>query len=144
MPLVYRILADCIVVVHFAYVAFVVVGLLLILLGVLLSWRWIRNFTFRLLHLAAIAYVVAESLLGVVCPLTTWERNLRSLAGQPTTQEDFLASWVHAVMFYQAEPWVFTIAYIVVGLVVLATFALAPPHVPTCLARGKTRHTTES
>ncbi len=143
MPLVYRILADCVMVVHFAYVAFVVVGLVLILLGVLLSWRWVRGFTFRLLHLVAIGVVVAESLLGVVCPLTTWEKNLRTLAGQPTNQEGFLANWLHAVMFFQAEPWVFTTAYVVFGLLVLVTFALAPPGAPAFLARGKTRHTTD-
>ena len=143
MPLVYRILAYCVMVVHFAYVAFVVVGLMLILLGVLLSWRWVRGFTFRLLHLVAIGYVVAESLLGVVCPLTTWEKNLRTLAGQPTNQEGFLALWLHAVMFFQAEPWVFTTAYVVFGLIVLATFVLAPPRVPARLARAKTQHTSE-
>ena len=127
MQLVYRIAADAIVVAHFAYVAFVVVGLVLILVGVLRGWQWVRGFTFRLLHLAAIGLVVAESLFGVMCPLTTWERNLRELAGQASYQEAFLARWVHTLLFYQAEPRAFTIAYIVFGLAVLTTFVLAPP-----------------
>ncbi len=143
MSLVYRVLADCVMVVHFAYVAFVVVGLLLIVLGVLLGWNWVRGFTFRLLHLAAIGLVVAEAILGVVCPLTTWERGLRTLAGQATSDEGFLAGWLHAVMFFRAEPWVFTTAYVVFGLIVLATFVLAPPRVPARLARAKTQHTSE-
>jgi hypothetical protein len=45
-------------------------------LGLAFGWRcpaaWFRN-----LHLAAIAFVVAESILGVVCPLTAWEDALR-------------------------------------------------------------------
>ncbi len=127
MQLVYRIAADAIVVTHFAYVAFVVVGLVLILVGVLRRWSWVRGFTFRLLHLAAIGLVVAESLFGVTCPLTTWERNLRELAGQTSYQEAFLARWVHTLLFYQAEPRVFTMAYVLFGLAVLATFVLAPP-----------------
>ncbi len=138
MQLVYRITADAIVVTHFAYVAFVVVGLLLILVGVLRGWSWVRGFTFRLLHLAAIGLVVAESLFGVTCPLTTWERNLRELAGQTSYQEAFLARWVHAVLFYQAEPRVFTVAYVVFGLAVLATFVLAPPQVPSRLTKRPT------
>ncbi len=40
---------------------------------------------------------------------------------------DFIASWVHRLIFYQAEPWVFTTLYITFGLVVLATFLFAPP-----------------
>ncbi len=139
MQLIYRIAADAIVVTHFAYVAFVVVGLVLILVGVLRGWSWVRGFTFRLLHLAAIGLVVAESLFRVTCPLTTWERNLRVLAGQASHQEDFLARWVHTVLFYQAEPRAFTIAYILFGLAVLATFVLAPPHVPGRLTKGPTK-----
>ncbi len=138
MQLVYRITADAIVITHFAYVAFVVVGLLLILVGVLRGWSWVRGFTFRLLHLAAIGLVVAESLFGVTCPLTTWERNLRELAGQASYQEAFLARWVHAVLFYQTEPRVFTVAYVLFGLAVLATFVLAPPQVPSRLTKRPT------
>ena len=40
-----------------------------------------RNFWFRGSHLGAIAVVAAESLVGFVCPLTTWENRLRLLAG---------------------------------------------------------------
>ena len=135
MQLVYKILADAIVVAHFAFVSFVVVGLLLILLGVVRRWQWVRGFKFRLLHLAAIGIVVVESLSNVTCPLTTWEKNLRTLAGQASYQEDFIARWVHNVMFYQAEPWVFTMAYVVFGLAVLATFVFAPPHFPSRLVK---------
>lgn len=139
MQFIYRTLANAIVVAHFAFVAFVVVSLLLILLGVLRRWQWVRGFTFRLMHLAAIGVVVAESLANVTCPLTTWEQNLRTLAGQASYQEDFLARWVHAVMFYQAEPWVFDVAYVAFGLAVLAAFAFAPPHFPDRLMKRPTK-----
>ena len=46
----YRLLADLIVAIHAAYVAFVVVGLLLILLGVACGWQWVRNWWFRIAH----------------------------------------------------------------------------------------------
>ena len=44
---VYRFLADAVLAVHFAYVAFVVLGMAAILLGIALGWRWVRNFWFR-------------------------------------------------------------------------------------------------
>jgi hypothetical protein len=124
-------LADFIVVFHAAYVSFVVFGLVLILLGIALRWGWVRNFWFRALHLAAIGFVVLESLIGMTCPLTDWEHRLRELAGEATYTGDFIGYWAHRLIFYRAEPWVFTVLYITFGLAVLATFALAPPRWPS-------------
>ena len=77
-----RMLADLIVVFHASYVSFVVLGLLVILIGAVLRWKWVRNFWFRIAHLAAIGVVVVESLAGIPCPLTVWESQLRRTAGQ--------------------------------------------------------------
>jgi len=52
-----RLLADVILVVHFAFVLFVVGGFALILAGAALGWAWIRNPAFRYAHLAAIVFV---------------------------------------------------------------------------------------
>ena len=45
--IVYNYLADAVVVIHAAYIGFVILGLLAILLGVLFHWNWVRNFWFR-------------------------------------------------------------------------------------------------
>jgi hypothetical protein len=127
MALFYRILADVIVAVHFSYMAFVVFGQLAVLVGILARWEWIRNFKFRLIHLAAILIVVLESWLGITCPLTTWERQLRAASGEESYTGDFIARWLHDLLFFEAEPWVFTLCYSVFGAVVLLTLVLAPP-----------------
>ena len=77
-------LADAILIVHFAFVAYVVVGLLVVWIGFFLRWRFIRSIWFRSTHLLAMGVVVAETVFGVVCPLTTWEHDLRTLAGSGT------------------------------------------------------------
>ena len=58
----WRLLADLTVVIHATYVAFVVFGLVAILLGCIAQWRWVRNFYFRIGHLAAILVVRAEAI----------------------------------------------------------------------------------
>ena len=127
MSLIYRLLADLTVLVHFAYVMVVVLGLLATLLGGLLGWRWVRNRWFRGIHLAMILIVVLESWAGVKCPLTTWERQLRTRSGQETYQGDFIANWVHDALFVEAEPWMFTLCYSLFGgLVLLSLFLVAP------------------
>ncbi len=127
MTTLYRLTADLVVVVHFAFVAFVVFGLLLTLVGGMRRWAWVRGAYFRAIHLSAIAFVVAESLCGVTCPLTVWEQHLRDLAGQTSYRGDFLATWVHDLMFFDAEPWVFTLCYCSFGAVVALSWLLVPP-----------------
>jgi hypothetical protein len=116
-------LADVVLVVHFAFVAFVVGGLAAIWLGAAAGWRWVRNRTFRLAHLAAICFVAAEALFGVMCPLTVWEDALRGRA----SEMGFIARWIRGVMFYELPLWVFTLAYVAFAAVVVLTFWLVPP-----------------
>lgn len=137
MNTIYRLTADLVVVVHFAFVAFVVFGLLLTLVGGVRRWEWVRRVSFRATHLAAIAFVVAESLCGVTCPLTVWEQRLRELAGQASYRGDFIATWVHELLFFDAEPWVFTLVYCAFGGVVVLSWWLVPPRFRRIDSRGE-------
>jgi hypothetical protein len=119
-------LADTILLIHFAFVLFVVGGLGLTWIGVWCGWRWIRNLQFRILHLAAIIFVAGEALLGIMCPLTEWEDALRGA----TSDKSFIARWVHRLMFFQFPEWVFTTAYVLFALVVVATWRWVPPQRP--------------
>src|SRR5581483_1824110 len=113
MPLFYRLAADVVVLLHAAYVLFVIAGFLLTLIGCFACWKWIRNPWFRGVHLAMIGIVVAEAWCGITCPLTTWEQELRERAGQQSYQGAFVANVVHNCLFYDAPPWVFAVAYTV-------------------------------
>jgi polyferredoxin len=124
----YRVLADLVVIVHFAYVIGVMLGLLAILMGGLLKWEWVRNRWFRGIHLLMILIVVVQAWLGIMCPLTVWEQQLRRKGGQETYQGDFIANWAHDLLFFEAEPWVFTVCYTLFGGLVLATLFLVKPH----------------
>ena len=126
----YRLLADLIVVVHATFVGFVVVGQFAVLYG--LAWRrsWARNPWFRWLHLAAIAFVFLLSWTGNACPLTILENDLRGRAGQAAYPGDFIAYWVGKLLYYDLPPWVFLCAYSLFAAVVLLTFVLAPPRWP--------------
>lgn len=111
-------LADLVLALHFAFVLFVVGGLGLVWIGAATGWRWVRNFWFRIAHVAAILFVAAESLAGVWCPLTVWEDALRGSDGE----KSFIARWVHYVMFYDLPEWVFTLLYCLFAAAVIATW----------------------
>lgn len=129
----YGLLADALALIHLGYVSFVVLGQLLILIGILLRWSWIRNFWFRVIHLVMILIVAAESLGGLMCPLTSWENSLRKLAGQPEYGDSFIARLVDNVMNFNSinyDDWIFTALYLGFAALVLATFFIAPPRWP--------------
>jgi hypothetical protein len=118
----YRALADVVLIAHVAFVAFVVVGLLLILCGGFLGWKWIRNPWFRAAHLAAIGGVVLQAWLGIICPLTTLEMHLRDLAGDATYSGTFVAHWLQRLLFHEAPMWVFAVCYTLFALAVIGSW----------------------
>jgi hypothetical protein len=124
-------IADLIVSIHFVYVISVVGGLFVIVLGGILRWRFIRNFWFRATHLAMILIVVFETIFGISCPLTDWEYELRIAAGQQNaSSESFIARLIQQLIFYDFPLIVFTIAYCLFGMAVLASWWVFPPVLP--------------
>jgi hypothetical protein len=126
-PQSYQLLANAVLVAHAGVVLFIVAGLVLILIGGRYRWRWVRNFWFRMLHLSAIVYVVAESWLSIACPLTDLEQWLRERAGQTGHDGDFIAFWLGKLLFYQAEPWVFIAAYSAFAVLVICSWMMVRP-----------------
>jgi hypothetical protein len=127
----YRWLADLVLLVHFSFVVFVVVGLVLIWAGYFRGWAFVRNPWFRLAHLAAMGLVVAEALGGLTCPLTTWEADLRWRSGEGQRYEgSFIQHWVHRLMFFEASESTFTVIYAVFFLLIALSFWLVRPRWP--------------
>ena len=124
----YSLLADTLLVIHFAFVVFVVFGFILILVGLLARWPWVHNRKFRITHLAAIGIVVLQAWFGQLCPLTLWENELRRRAGQSGYTETFVEHWLHEILFYQAEPWIFTTIYTCFGVLVVLVWFLDRRH----------------
>lgn len=120
-------LADIVLMIHFLYVLFVVGSLPVIWLGAWFKRSFVRNRWFRYVHLGAIALVVAESWMGVVCPLTVWENALRRVE----TDGSFIQHWLHRIMFYDVPEGVLTAVYVLFAGLVAMTFKWVPP------ARGK-------
>lgn len=123
----YQLLADAVLTLHVGVVAFVVGGLLLVLVGNLGNWRWVNALWFRLAHLFAIAFVIAEVWLDITCPLTTLEMWLRTKAHATTYSGSFIEHWAQRVLYYEAPSWVFVFGYSFFGLLVVATWFRFPP-----------------
>ncbi len=117
-------LANIILIFHLLFILFVVGGLPVIWVGAWLGLSFVRNIWFRVTHLAAILFVVGESFLGIVCPLTAWEDRLRQIE----TDDSFIKRWLHRIIFYDFPEGILTMVYIMFALLVAATFILVPPN----------------
>lgn len=117
-PEIYLLAADAILLLHVLVVAFVIFGMLLVVIGKFRKWSWICNPWFRLLHLVAIGMVVLQSWSGVICPLTTLEMVLRSRAGDTVYTGSFISHWLGELLYYHLPAWVFVTAYTLFGVIV--------------------------
>lgn len=120
-------LADLILLVHFALAAFIVLGLPLIWMGAWLGWNWVRGRALRYAHAIAILVVAAEALAGSVCPLTRWEDALRASAGG----RSFIGRWFARLLYYDFPESAFTLAYVLYAAATLATLRLVAPRRPS-------------
>lgn len=125
MPL--SLLSDLVVFVHLCYATFVAVGFLLILIGAALGWRWIRNRTFRWVHLGCITLVAVEAVVGQICPLTLLENWLLVGSGQAGYERTFIGQLLYNLLYYDFPAWVFTAAYVSLAALTALTLVLIPP-----------------
>lgn len=125
----YGLLADLMVAVHVAYVAYVIVGQLAIVVAAPFRWQWARNPWFRFTHLLAIGVVAYEALMGLRCPLTVWEEQLRALAGQSFNSSDtFMGRLLHDLLFIEGQPEIFfTTMYVAMAVLVAQGLVMYPP-----------------
>jgi hypothetical protein len=105
--MVYRVLADAVVVVHFAFLAFVVTG-------PLLAQRW---HPLVWLHLPALAWAVGIVAIGYECPLTALENRFRRLAGERVYPGGFVDHYIENVLYPQRfTPLVLAVAAVLIAV----------------------------
>jgi hypothetical protein len=84
-----RIAADAVLLVHFGFVVFVVIGGALLLRWPKLAW----------VHLPAVAWAALVELNGWICPLTPLEVELRRASGEAGYTGDFLEHYIVALLY---------------------------------------------
>ncbi len=116
-------LAQIILYVHFAIIAFNVLGLVVIPLGAWLKWRIVRIAWLRLLHLGIMAVVAGQALAGRACFLTIWEDEL---TGNRSAPAPLIAHWVDGLIYWNIPIWGFAILYSALFLYLAALTVMVP------------------
>lgn len=116
--------ASLVLVVHLAVIVFNVAGLILIPIGALRRWAFVRRFDLRFLHLLSLTVVAFQALLGRACFLTILQSRLSGGSSHPLP---LIARWVDHVIYWRLPLWFFTILYVLVWVYVLVLWRLVPP-----------------
>ena len=87
--MIYRFLADLVVLAHFGFIVFVIFGGLLAF-----RWQWVAW-----LHVPALAWGGFIELTGRICPLTPLENQLRRAGGMSEYSQSFIEQYLIPVVY---------------------------------------------
>ncbi len=121
------ILAGLVLCVHLAVILFNLFGLIAVPLGAWRGWPFVRVFWWRALHLAALAVVALQALLGRACFLTLWQDSFVQNAGEAGSGVPLIQRWVSRAIFWPLPVWFFAVLYVAVWIYAIMLWRLVPP-----------------
>jgi glycopeptide antibiotics resistance protein len=116
-------LADFVLLAHFAITVFLVAGMLLIPLGAHWHWSWVRARRMRQIHAGLMALIAIEAIFNITCPLTVLEALLRHAAAP----ESFWADQLSKILYWDLPLEFFTILYVCCVIWILYLWKSVPP-----------------
>jgi len=126
----YRIFADSVIVVHFLFILFMLLGFLLTLYAVLFREKFFDRWVFRSLHLLGIFYVASLSILGKYCPLTILENELRSRYAMSSVYSgSFIVHYLEKLVYPDVNPLVIQIPTVFIAIFTIMVFIIKPPKI---------------
>jgi len=108
--MIYRLLGDILILLHFLWIIFILFGFLLVL----------KSFKFAVIHMAGLAFTLVLNLGGWYCPLTYLESYLRYLHDtQSTYSGPFILHYMERIIYPDIPA-----LYIRVGEIIFVIFYL--------------------
>ena len=108
---------------HFLLAAFVASGLVVIPFGYKFGWAWVRNRRLRISHASIIGFITAETIVGLTCPLTILEYNLRG----DIPARSFVGHWIQRVLYWDLPHEIFIALYFLCFAWVIFLWQRFPP-----------------
>ena len=116
-------MAELVLALHLAVIAFNIFGLVAVPVGALAGWSFVRIRWWRRLHLASLAVVALQALFGRACFLTLLQGELEG----GREQAPLIMRWVNSVIYWPLPMWAFTVGYVLVFAYALALYRWVRP-----------------
>ena len=116
-------LADLVLLTHFAIAAFLAAGMLLIPIGAYWRWSWVRARRLRQIHAGLIVLITIEAIFHITCPLTILEALLR----RTHAPESFWGDQISKILYWDLPLEFFAILYVCCVVWILYLWKSIPP-----------------
>lgn len=116
--MIYRILADAVLIFHFIFVLFVVFGGLLVL----------RRRAILFLHLPALAWGILIEIFLWQCPLTALENHFRQLSGEAGYEGGFIEHYILMLLYPGIGFWIHILLGIILTAINIAVYSYVFTH----------------
>ena len=124
----YKIFADAVIVVHFLFILFMLLGFLLTIYAVLFREKFFDWWLFRSLHLLGIFYVASLSILGKYCPLTILENELRlKYEVFSVYSGSIIVHYLEKLIYPDVNPLLIQIPTVFLAIFTIVVFIIKPP-----------------
>lgn len=125
-PTLAHVLADAVLVLHAGVVLFNIFWMIAIPVGAWRGWPFVRAFGWRIAHIASLAVVAIQPLLGRYCFLTLAQAALDAQAGS-AAEPNLIERVANAIVFWPLPPWIFVYLYVAAFLWTAALWWIVPP-----------------
>ena len=116
-------IADIVLMFHFAIIFFITFGFFLIPIGYSFGWGWIKNSKLRICHCGMMIFVTLETILGITCPLTLIENSLRGI----NDSTSFISYWISQIIYWNFPTQFFIILYCICLVWTFLMWKIFPP-----------------
>lgn len=125
--MIYKVLADIIVFVHFGWILFMIGGFIFTIAG--FFWkRFFDLWLLRSLHLSGLTYVAILAILEKYCPLTILENILRQRHNPELTYPgSFIVHYVEKLIYPDVDPFIIVVPTIFMAIFTIVIFVVRPP-----------------
>lgn len=105
--MLYKILADIVVLIHFLWILFLIFG----------AFAGIRNKTIKIIHISGLVFAFVIQIFGWYCPLTDLEVWLRSKHDPSLAYAgSFIIHYVEGLIYIEISPWlIFALTLLLIG-----------------------------
>ena len=118
------IFANLVLLLHFCIIIFIASGFFIIPIGYYLSWHWVKNKLYRIIHLVLFCFITFQTIVVLTCPVTSVENNLRGFF----YSDSFIVFWIKKLIFWNLPTIFFICLYSSLLLWTFIMWKIFPPN----------------
>ena len=117
---------------HLMLATAMVAGFLVIPIGYKFCWSWVQHRNLRISHASIMGFIAVETIVGLTCPLTILEYELRG----DRSPQSFVGHWIQQILYWDLPHETFIALYFCCFVWVIFLWKRCPPRANSHISQG--------